>query len=63
MILVIVMVDQIIWRPTIAWAEEFKFEQVEAAVTPRSPVLEYAAPFERFSSSSAALLPSRCEKP
>jgi NitT/TauT family transport system permease protein len=40
MVAVIVLVDQIIWRPTIAWAEKFKFEQVEAAVTPRSPVLD-----------------------
>jgi NitT/TauT family transport system permease protein len=40
MVAVIVLIDQIIWRPTIAWAEKFKFEQVEAAVTPRSPVLD-----------------------
>jgi len=40
MVAVIVLVDQIIWRPTIAWAEKFKFEQVEATVTPRSPVLD-----------------------
>jgi len=40
MVAVIVLVDQIIWRPTIAWAEKFKFEQVEAAVPPRSPVLD-----------------------
>jgi NitT/TauT family transport system permease protein len=40
MVAVIVLVDQIIWRPTIAWAEKFKFEQVEAAVTPRSPILD-----------------------
>jgi NitT/TauT family transport system permease protein len=40
MVAVIVLVDQIIWRPTIAWAEKFKVEQVEAAVTPRSPVLD-----------------------
>jgi NitT/TauT family transport system permease protein len=40
MVAVIVLVDQLVWRPTIAWAEKFKFEQVEAAVTPRSPVLD-----------------------
>jgi len=40
MVAVIVLVDQIIWRPTIAWAEKFKFEQVEAAFPPRSPVLD-----------------------
>ena len=30
MIGVIVLIDQLIWRPVIAWAEKFKFEQVEA---------------------------------
>jgi NitT/TauT family transport system permease protein len=40
MVTVIVLVDQVIWRPTIAWAEKFKFEQVEAAFPPRSPVLD-----------------------
>jgi NitT/TauT family transport system permease protein len=39
MILVIVMMDQLLWRPIIAWAEKFKFEQVEAADSPRSPIL------------------------
>jgi NitT/TauT family transport system permease protein len=41
MIGVIVLLDQLIWRPIIAWAEKFKFEQVEAAETPHSPVLEF----------------------
>jgi NitT/TauT family transport system permease protein len=40
MIAVIVLTDQLLWRPVIAWAEKFKFEQVEAAETPRSPVLD-----------------------
>jgi NitT/TauT family transport system permease protein len=40
MIAVIVAMDQIIWRPVIAWAEKFKFEQVEAAQAPRSPILD-----------------------
>src|ERR1700677_3546593 len=39
MILVIVTMDQLLWRPLIAWSEKFKFEQVEAVDTPRSPVL------------------------
>jgi NitT/TauT family transport system permease protein len=40
MVAVVVLVDQLIWRPTIAWAEKFKFEQVEAVIAPRSPVLD-----------------------
>jgi NitT/TauT family transport system permease protein len=39
MIAVIVLMDQVIWRPIIAWGEKFKLEQVEAARTPRSPIL------------------------
>ena len=39
MISVIVLMDQVIWRPIIAWAEKFKFEQVESADAPRSPIL------------------------
>ena len=40
MIAVIVLMDQLIWRPVIAWSEKFKFEQVEAFQTPGSPVLD-----------------------
>ena len=37
MIAVIVLMDQLIWRPIIAWSEKFKFEQVEAIQTSRAP--------------------------
>jgi NitT/TauT family transport system permease protein len=40
MIGVIVAMDQLIWRPIIAWAEKFKFEQVESAHAQRSAVLD-----------------------
>jgi NitT/TauT family transport system permease protein len=33
MIAVIVLLDQLIWRPVIVWADKFKFEQVESAET------------------------------
>ena len=39
MIAVIVLLDQFIWRPVIAWAEKFKVEQVESTDTPHSWVL------------------------
>jgi len=39
MIAVIVLLDQFIWRPVIAWAEKFKVEQVEGTDSPRSWVL------------------------
>jgi NitT/TauT family transport system permease protein len=40
MIAVIVLLDQFIWRPVIAWAEKFKIEQVQSADIPRSWVLD-----------------------
>jgi NitT/TauT family transport system permease protein len=39
MIAVIVLLDQFIWRPVIAWAQKFKVEQVESTDAPRSWVL------------------------
>jgi NitT/TauT family transport system permease protein len=40
MVGVIVAIDQLLWRPIIAWAEKFKFEQVESAQAQHSPVLD-----------------------
>ena len=39
MIAVVVLLDQFVWRPVIAWAEKFKVEQVESAEVPHSWVL------------------------
>jgi NitT/TauT family transport system permease protein len=39
MIAVIVLLDQFVWRPVIAWAEKFKIEQVQSSDAPRSWVL------------------------
>jgi NitT/TauT family transport system permease protein len=40
MIAVIVLLDQLAWRPVIAWAEKFKVEQVESSDAPHSWVLD-----------------------
>jgi NitT/TauT family transport system permease protein len=40
MIAVIVGIDQILWRPSIAWSDRFKFEQVESSMAPGSAVLD-----------------------
>jgi NitT/TauT family transport system permease protein len=40
MVGVIVLLDQLIWRPVIAWTDKFKLEQVESDVAPRSAVLD-----------------------
>ena len=39
MIAVIVLIDQFVWRPAIAWSDKFKFEQVESNAAPASGVL------------------------
>ncbi len=39
MIAIIVLTDQLIWRPVIVWADKFKFEQVESSDRITSPIL------------------------
>ena len=39
MVAIIVLTDQLIWRPVIDWSDKFKFENVEAADRSKSPVL------------------------
>jgi NitT/TauT family transport system permease protein len=41
MVAVIVLTDQLVWRPVVAWAQKFKFESVEASETTNSPVLTF----------------------
>ncbi len=40
MIATIVALDQLMWRPLVAWAEKFKLEQTESASSPTSWVLD-----------------------
>ena len=40
MIVMIVAVDQLIWRPALAWAQKFKFEETESAEAPTSWALD-----------------------
>lgn len=39
MIAIIVISDQLVWRPVIAWGDRFKFDTDSAAPAPRSPLL------------------------
>jgi NitT/TauT family transport system permease protein len=41
MIAIIVLLDQLVWRPVIAWSDKFKFEQTESAPAAQSMVLDY----------------------
>jgi len=59
MIGIIVLIDQLIWRPIIAWSEKFKFEQVEASAAPRSPVLNMLRRSQVLRrATAAAILPA-----
>ncbi len=40
MIAVIVLLDQLVWRPIIVWADKFKFEQVESSGAAQSTLLQ-----------------------
>ena len=60
MIGVIVLVDRVVWRPIIAWAERFKFEQVEAAEAPHSWVLDLLRKSKLLAfARGATVLPAR----
>ncbi|MGA9245879.1 MAG: ABC transporter permease subunit [Silvibacterium sp.] len=39
MLLIVVLTDQLLWRPIIAWSDKFKFENVESADRVTSPIL------------------------
>lgn len=39
MIVIIIAIDQLVWRPLIAWSDKFKFEQVESIGRTTSPIL------------------------
>src|SRR6202142_4115918 len=58
MIAVIVLLDQFVWRPVIAWAEKFKVEQVESTDVPQSWVLNLLQ-----GSSSLAYLRTKLWRP
>jgi len=39
LIAIIVLLDQLLWRPLVAWSEKFRFEQTESGESATSPVL------------------------
>ena len=39
MVAVIVLLDQLVWRPIIVWADKFKFEQVESSAAAQTTLL------------------------
>jgi NitT/TauT family transport system permease protein len=57
-VLIVVLTDQLLWRPLIAWSEKFKFEQVESTDQVRSPVLELLKRSTLLNSLSARVVAS-----
>ena len=57
MAFMILAVDQLLWRPLIAWADKFKFEQSEAKETPQSWLLDLVRTARVTQAVSAALAP------
>jgi NitT/TauT family transport system permease protein len=41
LIAIIVVLDQLLWRPLVAWSEKFRFEQTESGEGATSPVLTF----------------------
>jgi len=78
LITVIILIDFLVWRPLIAWAEKFKLENVEAENTPQSAFLDFIrrSPtlrtvserfwqplWEKLDTKAATALVSNLEKP
>ena len=58
MVAVIVLIDQVVWRPVIAWAEKFKLEQVE--INPETKAKLESAVKELFSQQDFHQVNMRC---
>jgi len=57
MITMIVLIDQLFWRPMVAWAERFKFEESESGNAAQSWFLDLLKRSHILSRASAALSP------
>lgn len=55
MIAIIVLLDQLVWRPLIAWSDKFKFEQVETMGHATNPVLKLVRSSKLASFAGSAL--------
>jgi NitT/TauT family transport system permease protein len=58
MVAVIVLIDQLLWRPLIAWSDKFKFEQVESGSGSESLVLRMLRRSRVIEKTREALLPA-----
>ena len=61
MVAVIVMLDQLLWRPLIAWSDQFKFEQVESSGAREIPAAASLARIAAFALDRRACYPSGVE--
>ena len=54
-IAIIVLIDQVVWRPLITWSDKFKFEQVETVSQGSNPILKLVRTSRLASFLGAAL--------
>ena len=62
MVAIIVLTDQLVWRPLIAWSDRFKFENVEGQARVRSPLLhllQNSRMLQRLSTGSLSRIAER----
>jgi NitT/TauT family transport system permease protein len=62
LVLLIVLLDVLFWRPLVAWSDKYKFEQTKSSDTPESPILDLlrrSALLEAFSTRVARPLSDR----
>jgi NitT/TauT family transport system permease protein len=41
LVLLIILLDVLFWRPLVAWSDKFKFEQTKSSDAPESPILDF----------------------
>ena len=41
LVIMIILLDLVVWRPLVAWSDKFKFETVRSTEAPESPVLDF----------------------
>jgi len=62
MVIMIIALDQLLWRPIVAWSERFKLEDVSSAEVPQSWVIDLLGR-SRLVIWARSLLPSRRNRP
>ncbi len=63
LVVLIILLDVLFWRPLVAWSDKFKFEQTKSSDAPESPILDLlrrSALLENFTMHVVQPLQERC---